>query len=110
MVGGGRIGNAKVMGGRVACNPGSGRSVCNPQRKSSYFRPCVLLTWFYLTFVLNQEMSYLLPIGIVLLSLSVRWLNFSWFTTLVGAFLVYLVSGGWRFVRVFCLTFPRDFR
>ena len=55
-------------------------------------------------------MAYKLSIGLALIAIQVGWLKLPWFVAFAFTFGIYLASGGWRFVRLLYLTFPRDFR
>ncbi|XP_028407577.1 long-chain fatty acid transport protein 4-like [Dendronephthya gigantea] len=55
-------------------------------------------------------MAYRLAVGLALLAVQVAWLKFTWLLACSITFCLYLVSGGWRFVRLLWLTFPRDLR
>ncbi|XP_028407578.1 long-chain fatty acid transport protein 4-like [Dendronephthya gigantea] len=55
-------------------------------------------------------MAYRLAVGLALLAVQVAWLKFTWLLACSITFCLYLVSGGWRFVRLLWLTFPRDRR
>ena len=57
-----------------------------------------------------NEMAYKLSIGLALIAIQVGWLKLPWFVAFAFTFGIYLASGGWRFVRLLYLTFPRDFR
>jgi hypothetical protein len=53
---------------------------------------------------------YKFSIGLALMAIQVRVLNLSWLVAFGTTFCIYLASGGWRFIRLLWLTFPRDFR
>ncbi|CAB3995420.1 long-chain fatty acid transport 4-like [Paramuricea clavata] len=55
-------------------------------------------------------MAYKFSIGLALLAIQVGWLNLPWLLAFGVTLGIYLASGGWRFVRLIWLTFPRDFR
>ena len=51
-----------------------------------------------------------LAVGLALLAIQVGWLKLPWFVAIGLTCCIYLVSGGWRFVRLLWLTLPRDIR
>ena len=55
-------------------------------------------------------MPYRIPIVLALLAIQIGWLQFSWISAIGVTVGIYLAAGGWRFVRLLLLTFPRDFR
>ncbi len=57
-----------------------------------------------------NKMAYKLSIALALMAVQVGWLEISWLLAFAFTFGIYLASGGWRFVRLIWLTFPRDFR
>ena len=57
-----------------------------------------------------NKMVYKFSIGVALIAIQVGWLNLPWLLAFGVTFGIYLASGGWRFVRLIWLTFPRDFR
>ena len=64
----------------------------------------------FLRHIRANKMAYKLSIGLALIAIQIGWLKLPWLVAFTFTFAIYLASGGWRFVRLMWLTFPRDFR